>query len=537
MQKIKENKLIIVFFILLFSLGLFTFKDYGLSNDEAIQRQHLIVNHYEYVKLIKKITGIELNSIKNLYVYYGGHLELKNINKYEHKYYGVGIQLPFALLEQITSFKLDISTMYHLKHLYTFLIYFISTIYFFLILNKYILKDKNYALIGTIFLVLSPRIYGDSFYNIKDSVFTSLCIINCYYCLKFLENKQSNKDIIKLSIITALTINSRIAGGLIIFLCLVIKIISNRKELKKILSSILKVIIFTYIFYFLITPGMWYDPILFPYKALKYFYNYKDITHSYIQTNYYFGHWIQSNKMPWHYILVWIFITTPITYIILFIINIIKNIYMFAKNKFKITNKNLLFLNLILFIIILICVILKPTLYGGWRHIYFIYPIIIVNSILGLKFIINKLSKIKIFIKIIVYLNLACVLIWMIKSHPYQYNYFNFIFRDYYISNFQFNYWMIPNSDALKYIAKIDKRKNIIVENDYNINCKNILEKKDRDRITLVSPIFNSFVDEKTKYDYIITDMYNTENIPKDYKKIKTKKQDGYSIYNIYKHK
>lgn len=79
---------------------------------------------------------------------------------------------------------------------------------------------------------MSPRIYGDAFYNIKDLVFMSLSIINCYYCFKYLQSNNL-KYIIKLSIITALTINSRVVGGLIIFTCFIFKLVLNRKNLKK----------------------------------------------------------------------------------------------------------------------------------------------------------------------------------------------------------------------------------------------------------------------------------------------------------------
>ena len=44
------------------------------------------------------------------------------------------------------------------------------------------------SFIGTIFYVLSPRIYGSSFYNNKDTLFLSLVTIALYYCFKSLDN-------------------------------------------------------------------------------------------------------------------------------------------------------------------------------------------------------------------------------------------------------------------------------------------------------------------------------------------------------------
>ena len=50
------------------------------------------------------------------------------------------------------------------------------------------LKENEFlitlSLIGTTFFVLSPRIYGNSFYNNKDIIFLSLLTIGLYYCFK-----------------------------------------------------------------------------------------------------------------------------------------------------------------------------------------------------------------------------------------------------------------------------------------------------------------------------------------------------------------
>ena len=67
-------------------------------------------------------------------------------------------------------------------------------------------------------------------------------------------------------------------------------------------------------------------------------------------------------------------------------------------------------------------IILDSTLYGGWRHLYFLYPCLI-------YFVIISYEKLKIhFKKIFLVLFVASLMINvsnLIKLHPYQSVYFN----------------------------------------------------------------------------------------------------------------
>ena len=49
----KWNKFVIITFAAIFILGCFIFKDYGVSTDELVKRQHSLVNLY-YIKAIFK---------------------------------------------------------------------------------------------------------------------------------------------------------------------------------------------------------------------------------------------------------------------------------------------------------------------------------------------------------------------------------------------------------------------------------------------------------------------------------------------------
>ena len=126
----------------------------------------------------------------------------------------------------------------------------------------------------------------------------------------------------------------------------------------------------TLFFIYIFWPILWENPFNYSKKIFLYFLNFSnsiEIT--------FFGKEILSSNKPWYYIFVWIFITTPEIYLILFIISIFFYIY---KLLSKIKNNNFIILLLIFYLIVpCILTILSKNLYNGWRHLFFIlFPLI-----------------------------------------------------------------------------------------------------------------------------------------------------------------
>ena len=162
-----SRKITFLLFSILFLVGLATFKDYGISIDEEFQRSSgfywlnyvLSFTSFENFKssvteIMSQIKGFTLPSVEN------------------NKPYGIIFDLPVAFLEIVFQIK-EPKNYYHLRHLLNFLIFFVSAVFFFkLLLNRF--SNVFISLIGTSFFILSPRIYGNSFYNNKDIIFLSL---------------------------------------------------------------------------------------------------------------------------------------------------------------------------------------------------------------------------------------------------------------------------------------------------------------------------------------------------------------------------
>lgn len=197
--------------------------------------------------------------------------------------------------------------------------------------------------------------------------------------------------------------------------------------------------------------------------------------------------------LPWHYGLVYMFITTPVLYVILFLIGtgifaftIISKIlkidnylkdesvdsedekvnYIWLEIKQFYQRYRFLFFHMFLFFGPLTAILTKGSiLYDGWRHLYFLYYGFIFIVIYAVYFIENKFNHLKIsyFISGIIVVNFIVVGWFMIKYHPHQQVYFNFLAGKEPISNFEGDYWGVATRQAFEYIEKTDNNSKILV--------------------------------------------------------------------------
>jgi hypothetical protein len=178
------------------------------------------------------------------------------------------------------------------------------------------------------------------------------------------------------------------------------------------------------------------------------------------------GRIINAGDLPWYYLPVWIGITTPILYLILFIVGstvTLRTFFtnLFGKAKTLWTNEgqlqDLLFLGL--FLAPLIAVIaLHSILYNGWRQMYFIYPAFLLVSLRGLVALWHAVSHKQMARRILIGIVAVCMGYtgyWMVRWHPYQYLYFN-VFAGQYAKKFDVDYWAVAYRPLLEKIVGQD---------------------------------------------------------------------------------
>ena len=531
-------------FFTFFLIGLFTFRDYGISIDEEFHRSsgfywlNYILSFTTFEDL-KNLVDVKINNIK------GFTLQLPQ----EHPYYGVVFDLPLAFLEVI--FKIENpQNIFYFKHFLNFLLFFVSSIFFYkILLNRF----SNYyiSLFGTLFFILSPRIYGSSFFNNKDIVFLSFVTIALYYCFKSFD-KASYKNFILFAIFAALSTSQRILGiflpvAFIVFFLL--SFLSNKRNSEHILKIFF---FFTFYFLFLIIswPLLWGDPINNFVLTFKYFSN-----HPLKLKMLFDGLYVDTNFIPHNYIFMWILISTPILYTILFIfgyIQILKRFFLrflnIKDNNFYydlwrgVNEKKDLFILFCITSIISYLIFFNVIIYTGWRQIYFVNIFIIYIATFyfyQIKIYLKSKDKknIQYFTTIIF---LSFVVYKMIIYHPYQNIYFNSFFNKNAHEKFEVDYWGLAGKKFLDETLSANNNNEIIkiaVASFLPLERSiKLINKEDRGKIKIIGQdfqnadyIFTNFVSEVDKN---FNDKYK---IPDNFSKINEFILDKVIVYQVFK--
>ena len=533
LKKTKNLEISTVFLLycIFLTIGFISFKDYGISVDEWELREHGFSYLIYICEIFFKETAANIKNIEHfpkLSDYFGTHGPIFNVLT--------------AFIEYFFNIT-DSRNHYLMRHYTNNLVFIIGNFYFYLLVKQRF-NDWKCGIIGAIFLFCSPRIFAESFYNHKDIVFLSLFIISLYYGILFYKN-PNYKNIILFSFTSALAIDIRIMGIVLIPVIFFFAYFNNAEINKKIIFKIFTSLILLFLFIILFWPYLWNDPFVNFYKVLK---TLSSFGHE--GYNLYLGKYHLSSNPPWHYSLIWIFITTPILYLFLFLcgfvicsIKIFNNIKNYVNNVdfeeiFSVRSGGEDFIYYILFVApILTIIILDSTLYTGWRHLFFVYPCFLIICIKGVFDIKNKYFKNREkYLNILLIFLVGQISFNMIKNHPHQNVYFNLFIGNKAENLFELDYWGLSNKQAFEYILKTDKSRLVKIGSASSISLKNskaILEYKNRERILIT---------ENQNADYIIDNYINwykykkrRHKIPNNFEIYKEIKINGNKILSIYK--
>jgi hypothetical protein len=212
------------------------------------------------------------------------------------------------------------------------------------------------------------------------------------------------------------------------------------------------------------------------------------------------------------------------------------DIWKSEKEKFILFNFFLFFLPIFLIIIF------NSTLYSGWRHLYFIYPSLIILSLsffdfIRIKYRNKKINKALILLSLFVILNNFYLIV---KFHPFQYIYFNLVFVNKADKLFELDYWGVANKHALQKLYQTDLNNRKILLGSASLVdlelTKKILKDEIKDKIILTGQNLKDV-------DYIFTNNYYGINhkyvkkykIPQNYSIFLETKKGNITINQIYK--
>lgn len=394
--------IVILSFFVYLLVGIFSFSDYGLSWDENSQWKNNGHANYNYIF----------------------HDDERTLLDGLDKYHGPAFELVLVFIEKAISLT-ELRSIFLMRHLITFMTFFISAIVFFF-LTKKIFKKDLIAFIGTLMYVLSPHIYSHSFYNSKDAIFLAFFVFSLYSMFVFME-KPGIRNGFFYALLSAFTIDIRIIGILLPLLTIflfILDIAFNKQSAKQSLIGILSYFIFLIPLIILFWPVLWIDPVFHFIEALK-----ENAKYPWNGDVLYFGKYIKASELPWHYLFVWNFISRPVLYSALFIVGLVVIFISFVKAPINfLKNRKMEIIVAAVFLLPLFAVLFfnSPAFDTG-RHFYFMHCSFTIFALYGLDYLFERI-RVKNVLFILyswIIISFVGVIVRMIALHPYQHLYFN----------------------------------------------------------------------------------------------------------------
>ena len=517
----------LTFFVCFFILGLLCYRDYGVTWDEFQQRATGGVSlKYVAERVAPSLLPPSASSIAPLI-------------SYKDRDYGVAFELPAAALETLLRFS-DEKDVYLFRHLLNFLVAFAGT-YALYLMGRRRFSDWRMGIFAALLLVLSPRLFAESFYNSKDIVFMAAFCIATNTMVSYVLKPNLRTALVH-AFATAIAIDVRLMAIIIPFATLSIlsvRLLKREVSPSQVVKSSMLYVIGGLTLIVVMWPWLWADPLGNIAQAFSNMAQFRwngDVL--------YFGKFIRGTELPWHYIPVWISITTPIPYIALFLIGASVALFRLASCGTRLWQsdeelQDLVYLGLF-FAPIAAVIVLHSVLYHGWRHLFFIYPAFLMIAIRGWAWLWNNDSFPLVRRPLLVGTTagtIAFVSFWMWQAHPFQNVYFNIAAGRDHKDQFDVDYFGMANRKALEYILAQDQSEKIEVTADsftLVFAAFKMIDMPDRNRLRIA--------EDRTRPHYIFNNYYLQKNrddskYDRDYDLFYQVSVDGEAILSIFKSK
>lgn len=456
-DRIKGKWLCAVLLLLMFVVGFAVTGDYGIPTDEGQEIDILLANMREYCAYFFPADSSLLYALDEAKI-----VPISQNVEMDHgqaAYYGM---FPLLFAKYASNAEIPEYLLSYIYHCYTYCVCFTAVICMYLI-GMELFKDRRIAFLGTVLLFISPRFFSEMHYNNKDLVLLSLLVDTCCFAIRAIKRKKSG-DVILFGFTAALVSNTKIVGlfflgimglGYIIYVSL--KKQWNRKSIGAMLGAILSFALF----FFLLTPAMWHNP-------LGYFQHL-------ISNAFQFSRWHGiilfegqlfdplAGELPGRYLPKLIFLTTPLFILALAALGVIELLRCFCGKGKSLAKPDLVLFSAACFcalIPLLVSIISRSLVYNGWRHFYFSYFAVILLTMLGAALLLDwkpKLSGICLAVLI------AANVLGLALEHPNQYAYYNALVSREGEVKYETDYWGVSTREALQTIIAQDNSEQINV--------------------------------------------------------------------------
>jgi tetratricopeptide (TPR) repeat protein len=450
--------------VLIFFIMTFVATDFGVTGDEPDMN--------EYGK-----------AVLNYYTSFGKDTTVFNMPKQYNRdgvaqYYGGLFDLIAATVNKFSPLS-----EYDTRHVLNAWVGFLAMLFTGLIAAR--LGGWRMGLIALWLIFLSPRFFGHSMNNPKDIPFATASVFAVWALYLLLDKmpKVSWKNIVLVGLGIAAAINVRVGGLLLIgYLGLFMLVeawhieggignIFSGKNIKNYLIIGFAVALLGYFGGSLLWPFGLQNPISNPMKAMEVMGNFKVNIRQLFD-----GQQVFSSELPGSYLPHYIYITTPIVFLLGFALSI--GLFWLVRKKFNVRRVALVVFSAIFPIAYIIYS--DANVYHEFRHVQFAFPSLIIMAALGYESLLRYFQKPVSQYIVGGAIALLCLLPakFMVANHPYQYLYYNEFAGGLQGAhgNFVTDYWMQSMKEAsewlIKYAQPTEPGKKIIIGTTAPVHVK-----------------------------------------------------------------
>jgi hypothetical protein len=493
------------FFTAFFAVGVLVSDDFGTGWDEPMHRQ-------QGRRMLEYVTEGNPRGVQH-------HM----------RYHGPLVDTTLYFLESKLGLE-DPYDVYRMRHLCYFLIFFCGVYFFFRLVER--VWGPVIGLVGALFLVTSPRIFADSFYNPKDVPCLALFVVSIYTMVRYLERRTLGSAALH-AVATALLLAVRSVGVLVPLLTvggLLLSLVSRRQETYSPLRTAA-----TLLFYLvlgagltvLLWPTLWRDPLFHAARAFSSMTRYGGWPGKVL----YFGEHISAEALPWHYVPVWIAISTPASYLILGAVGFGILLKRIVENPLDTSPARVLMLAALVWFFgpLAAIIALESVVYDGWRHAFFVYPALLLLALFGLVELLRR-PRWRVWVAGVAALDVAATLSFLILYHPHQNAYFNPIVRmaGGAEGRFDIDYWGLSYRAGLEHVlASEEGPVQVAVGNSPGVYNANLLPRRERDRLV--------FVAERTEAEYFLTNFRFSRETTSPGEEVFSIRVSGNRVLSVYR--
>ncbi|MFP8780807.1 hypothetical protein [Hydrogenophaga sp. RWCD_12] len=461
-------------------LGIAIHGDYGVSWDESISRQNGLVNlRHVNQRFFPPVTRPVLTQVPDL-------------DDWPDRDYGVAFELPVEALDQWMGNDVDQS--FRLRHLATFLVFAAGVA----ALYRAAVSIRGSQLMGlaaALMMVLSPRMFAESFYNSKDVVFMAACAMAIATMSQLLRRRTLPLALLH-GFVCALAIDIRVMGIVLPAVTLVawmVMVLQGNERWPRALALAGTYLLALMAFVYAMFPFLWPHPLE----------NFAAVFGNMSRFRWdgevlFKGRYVLAEQLPWTYIPVWIGVTTPLPVLGLFVAGTAMTLAALWHRRWRLWCGHAEMMDLVCLALLVgpiaAVVALHSVLYDGWRQLYFVYPALVLLAVRGLDGVLKALGG-RVLLRRLALAGLAAAAFWqaqwMVQAHPLQNVFFNGFVHGPWKDRFDLDYWGLGNREALEAILARDPSPFITVGPGSRTELAEslpLVDKKHKDRLIVVGP-------------------------------------------------